>query len=247
MEKTISPKAFAEAFGLGTAIKFAVILAAIIFIGTWAADQIAVNSEQHKRFIVLLIIVLYFFYAIAKGNMYEGTQRHKRKVQSLESELQSLTEKTQTLGADERTLSEKVQTLLLEKRTLESEMREQGNRLVDLSQSLESEKASAKRALASYEAVALETAQATLLAHNKALASAKNEGLQWQRKYETLRGEVDRATAEKELQSLRASASNRKSGMKNKVWTAELRATHATQLATLREAGIDTTGLEIEE
>jgi len=234
-KETISPKGFAEAFGLGTAIKFIATLTAIIFIGTWAAEQLIINSEQHKKFIALLMIVLYFFYAIAQGNRYEGTQRHKRKVQSLESENQTLSEKLQTLGTDERTLSEKLRTLEAEKRTLEADMREQGDRLVDLSQSLQSEKANAKRALASYEAVALETAQATLLTHQKALQTAKNDSLQWQRKYDALRGEVERANAENALATAEKSVKARESAMSGRVWSDKAKAEQASDIARIEE------------
>ena len=139
------------------------------------------------------------------------------------------------LEEEKRTLTEKLQSLLLEKRTLEADFREQGNRLVDAGQSLESEKANAKRALASYEAIATETAQATLLTHQKALQTAKNDSLQWQRKYEALRGEVERANAEKELASLERSLTTRKSAMTGRTWSAEITAKHESEEARVAE------------
>jgi len=139
------------------------------------------------------------------------------------------------LEEDKRTLSEKVQTLEGEKRSLEADLKTHLANNAEISRSLESEKANAKRALASYEAVALETAQATLLAHTKALQSAKNEGLSWQRKYEALRGEVDRATAEKELQSLERSLTTRKSAMTGRNWSAEITAKQEAEEARVAE------------
>jgi hypothetical protein len=107
--------------------------------------------------------------------------------------------------------------------------------LVDAGQSLDSEKANAKRALASYEEIALETAQATLLGHTKALQTAKNDSLQWKAKYEALRGEVDKANDEKEMQSLEKSIKARESAMTGRVWSDKAKAEQASDIARIEE------------
>ena len=150
----------------------------------------------------------------------------------------AIMEKANAHGAleeDKRSLSEKLRTLEAERRTLEADLREQGNRLVDLSQSLESEKANAKRALASYEAIATETAQATLLTHQKALQTAKNDSLQWQRKYDALRGEVERANAENALATAEKSVKARESAMSGRVWSDKAKAEQASDIARIEE------------
>ena len=158
MEKqTISPKAFATAFGLGTAFKFAVSVTILLFFVLWVCEQAGADGQK-KTFFTMLLIVLYLFFAIAQGNKFEATARQKRRVQALEEEKQSLltasaaySEKTQTLLEEKQTLSEKLQTL-------ESQFSDLSIRNAELERSLESEKANATKRIEQAQADAEERA-----------------------------------------------------------------------------------------
>ena len=200
---------------LGLPIMFALLAPVLFIVGIYAKAQILtvgdIRAEALEAIEVANNATAKANAIMEKANAYGGLEEEKR------------------------TLTEKLQSLLLEKRTLEADFREQGNRLVDAGQSLDSEKANAKRALASYEAIATETAHATLLTHQKALQTAKNDSLQWQRKYEVLRGEVERAKDQEELASLERSLSARKSAMSGRILSAEIIAKNEAVEARIEE------------
>ena len=200
---------------LGLPIMFALLAPVLFIVGIYAKAQILtvgdIRAEALEAIEVANDATAKANAMLEKANAYGGLEEEKR------------------------TLTEKLQSLLLEKRTLEADFREQGNRLVDAGQSLDSEKANAKRALASYEEIALETAHATLLTHQKALQTAKNDSLQWKDKYEALRGEVDKANDEKEMQSLEKSIKARESAMTGRVWSDKAKAEQASDIARIEE------------
>jgi hypothetical protein len=170
---TISPKSFATSFGLGTALKFAAITIGILMFSQWASEQTGLDGQK-KAFALILLIVLYFFYAISKGNAFEATARQKKKMQLLESEKQVLYEKEQALSLDMQLLQKEKQTLVQNMQSLNADFISASDRCVALSESLESEKANAKRRLEEVKAIAENEATEALLPYIQAKKQAEN-------------------------------------------------------------------------
>jgi len=238
-----SENAVSSAFSLTTTAWYFAQIIGVGLIGLKGAQWLNCNGSQTIA-VIMVVVVGYLAYATAKMAMVDVStaeaiaQEAQEKANAIEEQANEgvrYYEQLQSLRPIVRTLAEKAQTLESEKRSLETDLQTHLTNNAELSRSLESEKANAKKKLEGYQSVALETAQDTLLAHNKALQIAKNDGLQWKAKYEVLRGEVDRATAEKELQSLERSLTTRKSAMTGRNWSAEITAKHEAEEARVAE------------
>jgi uncharacterized membrane protein (DUF485 family) len=227
-----SENAWSEALSLTTLAWYFAQIICVGFVAMKLGHRIGANDAQ-ALICAVVAVIGYLAYVIAKmaavdvataNGRVEDAEAKANAVMDQAEKSERYVEAMQALKEKAQSLMAEKQSLMLKVQTLGENFRSATDRNVELAQSLDGERANAKRALASYEAIALETAQATLLAHNKALQIAKNEGLQWKGKYEGLSRDVARANAEKELQSLERTITARKSSMTGRVWTDEKKA-----------------------
>jgi len=238
-----SEDAWSTSFSLGTLAWYFVQVGAVGFISLKLSQRIGANEAQ-ALICVIVGIIGYLAYVIAKMASVDVASANAiaEEAEARAQAAEGAIEKSERYAVAMQTLKEMVQALQKERQllaqkmqSLEKDFQDASNRSVELSQSLESERANAKKRIDEAKANAEANATEALTTYIQARKDAEKQALAWKAKFEALNRAVEQANAEKEVQTLRASIRNRESAMSAKVWGAELLTKHEGEKARLSE------------